>query len=184
MDFTICNKLIVNDIKFYVTGWHESGYYHSNPSHRIFYMNRFAVCSCCATSALLLFWGCGGKVQDSSSETDPGAGIPSLAAPDLGAMPSDDQAASDAAPPAHAFDFTGERPTNEQGEEISDLAILNDALLGYLDPTARGVETAVPLPKDLNDLVRAGFLKNLPKPPPGKKFVLDTRRVEIRLENQ
>lgn len=35
-------------------------------------------------------------------------------------------------------------------------------------------------PKDLNELVTAGYLKRLPTPPPGKRFVLDPKLMAVR----
>ena len=38
------------------------------------------------------------------------------------------------------------------------------------------------VPKDLGDLVTLKYLETIPVPPPGQKFVIDRRRVEVRLE--
>ncbi len=39
------------------------------------------------------------------------------------------------------------------------------------------------VPKNLNEVVNAGYIRNLPAAPPGKKFVLDTKRLEVTLAN-
>ena len=38
------------------------------------------------------------------------------------------------------------------------------------------------VPKDLRDLVSMKYLEAIPVPPPGQRFVIDRRRVEVRLE--
>ncbi len=38
------------------------------------------------------------------------------------------------------------------------------------------------VPKELGDLVNLKYLEAIPVPPPGQKFVIDRRRVEVRLE--
>ena len=39
-------------------------------------------------------------------------------------------------------------------------------------------------PKDIQELVQAGFLKSMPVAPPGKKIVFDPVKLTVRLENQ
>jgi hypothetical protein len=39
-------------------------------------------------------------------------------------------------------------------------------------------------PATLEDLVKAGFLKRLPTPPPGKKYVLSPDKTGVILANQ
>ena len=36
-------------------------------------------------------------------------------------------------------------------------------------------------PKDLNELVTAGYLQRLPTPPPGQKFLLDPVKLRVQL---
>lgn len=38
------------------------------------------------------------------------------------------------------------------------------------------------VPKDLGELVALRYLKALPEPPDGRKFVIDRKAVEVRLE--
>jgi hypothetical protein len=38
------------------------------------------------------------------------------------------------------------------------------------------------VPKDLLDLVTLKYLASIPAPPEGQRFVIDRRRVEVRLE--
>ena len=40
------------------------------------------------------------------------------------------------------------------------------------------------VPSSLDELVGAGYLTELPQPPPGKKFVINPQRVEVVLENR
>lgn len=38
------------------------------------------------------------------------------------------------------------------------------------------------VPKTVEELISAGYVKALPTPPPGKKFVVDPKRVEVKLQ--
>ena len=38
------------------------------------------------------------------------------------------------------------------------------------------------VPKDLAELVASNYLDSIPKPPAGLKYVIDRKRVEVRLE--
>jgi hypothetical protein len=38
------------------------------------------------------------------------------------------------------------------------------------------------VPKTVEELISAGYIKALPTPPQGKKFVIDTKRVEVKLQ--
>lgn len=38
------------------------------------------------------------------------------------------------------------------------------------------------VPATLNEVVAAGYVQTLPQPPPGKRFVIDTRRVAVVLQ--
>lgn len=117
----------------------------------------------------------------------PLAPAPSSPAPGAKAKPGDTPA-----PPV--FDFTaGGRPLDKSGQALSDLEMLNQAILSYgvrrmpqagVDPSkAKSVneaaalmaaQSAGPPPlKSLSDLVKAGVIKSLPVAPPGKEYVLD-----------
>lgn len=39
-------------------------------------------------------------------------------------------------------------------------------------------------PKDLNELVTAGYIQRLPTPPPGQKFQLDPQKMQVQLVPQ
>jgi hypothetical protein len=39
-------------------------------------------------------------------------------------------------------------------------------------------------PKDLNELVTAGYIQRLPTPPPGQKFQLDPQKMRVQLVSQ
>ncbi|MEW6305635.1 MAG: hypothetical protein AB1705_19320, partial [Verrucomicrobiota bacterium] len=107
-----------------------------------------------------------------------------------------------AQPPA--IDFASEsRPTNERGEAMSDLDLLNQILSDYQEARAttssgeiRAYKTeaeevaameaqqkaAEPV-KDLSELVRAGVIKAVPAAPPGKKFAIDPKTHKVVLVN-
>ena len=38
------------------------------------------------------------------------------------------------------------------------------------------------VPKDLGELVALNYIQTIPAPPPGQKFVIDRKGVEVRLE--
>ena len=40
------------------------------------------------------------------------------------------------------------------------------------------------MPKSLDELVSAGYLKSIPEAPPGKKFALDVHKAEVALANK
>ncbi len=40
------------------------------------------------------------------------------------------------------------------------------------------------VPANLDELIRAGYIQNVPQPPAGKKFLLDTKRLEVTLVNK
>ena len=67
-------------------------------------------------------------------------------------------------------------PTYEGKDEVENL---NQALRDYY--TRNGA--AAPMVTSFETLVKARVLKSVPVPPAGKKYVIDTKKVEIRLEN-
>lgn len=79
------------------------------------------------------------------------------------------------------------RPVNEEGQPMSDLEFLNDALIKYGDPAARpnagdiDASSAGGKLTDISDLVKSGIIKSIPQAPPGKKFVLDKKTNKIVL---
>jgi hypothetical protein len=59
----------------------------------------------------------------------------------------------------------------------------NVADLGYLTRLVRRYTVEQQqVPKDLLELVTLRYLASVPVPPQGQKFVIDRRRVEVRLE--
>ncbi|MEW6303896.1 MAG: hypothetical protein AB1705_10520 [Verrucomicrobiota bacterium] len=105
-------------------------------------------------------------------------------------------------PPVTAIDFTGaNRPTNERGEVLSDLDLLNQILNDYVEARATGSsgeirtykteaeevaamearQKASEPVKDLSELVKAGLIKAVPTPPPGKRFAIDPKTQKVVL---
>jgi len=64
---------------------------------------------------------------------------------------------------------------HETEENAADLAHLTRLLRRY------AVEQQQ-VPKDLLDLVTLKYLVSIPVPPQGQRFVIDRRRVEVKLE--
>ncbi len=67
---------------------------------------------------------------------------------------------------------------HSDGKAYSDLEALNYALAGYSDDTVGIVRPPL---KDLSGLVTAGLIKSVPKPPPGKKFLLNYPQRKVTL---
>lgn len=57
------------------------------------------------------------------------------------------------------------------------LANLTQALRKYSIENRR-------VPANLNELVTAGYIASLPSPPPGKKFAINPKRMEVVLVNE
>jgi len=69
-----------------------------------------------------------------------------------------------------------EAPAAPPNPEV-DLKALNEAARAYTMGQLKD-------PASLEDLVKEGFIKRLPTPPPGKKYVLDTKKATVSLANQ
>jgi hypothetical protein len=78
-------------------------------------------------------------------------------------------AGSGEAPPGTAPGTTG-----DPGEVPPSLQQVRDALVQWTFQHNNP-------PKDLNELVKEGYLKRLPVPPPGKRFSLDPRTMTVTL---
>jgi hypothetical protein len=97
---------------------------------------------------------------------DPPAPAPSMEAP---APPTDaPPAPSLAAPPS---------PDSPEPKEEPSITALNEAVNAYIMGELKE-------PKSLEDLVKAGVIKRLPTPPPGKKFALNANRTQVILVNK
>ncbi|MEW6305637.1 MAG: hypothetical protein AB1705_19330 [Verrucomicrobiota bacterium] len=122
---------------------------------------------------------------------------------DTPAQQSSEQEAS-AQPPVPAVDFaSADRPTNERGEALSDLDLLNKILTDFQEARAttssgeiraykteaeevaamEAKQNAAGPVKDLSELVRAGLIKAVPAAPPGKKFAIDPKTQKVVLMN-
>lgn len=60
---------------------------------------------------------------------------------------------------------------------VEDLKALNDAVRAYTMGQLKD-------PGTLDDLVKSGFMKRLPTPPPGKKYQLDAKKSAVLLVDQ
>lgn len=69
-----------------------------------------------------------------------------------------------------------EAPAAPSNPEV-DLKALNAAVVAY----AMG---QLKEPATLDDLVKTGFIKRLPTPPPGKKYVLDAKKSSVLLVDE
>jgi hypothetical protein len=69
-----------------------------------------------------------------------------------------------------------EAPAAPPNPEV-DLKVLNEAVRAHVMGLTKE-------PATLEDLVKAGFLKRLPTPPPGKKYVLSPDKTGVILANQ
>lgn len=69
-----------------------------------------------------------------------------------------------------------EAPAAPPNPEV-DLKALNEAVRAHIMGQLKE-------PATLEDLVKAGFIKRLPTPPLGKKYVLDAKKVAVLLVDQ
>ena len=69
-----------------------------------------------------------------------------------------------------------EAPAAPPNPEV-DLKALNEAARAYVMGQLKD-------PASLDDLVKDGFMKRLPTPPPGKKYVLSPDKKSVQLVNQ
>lgn len=60
---------------------------------------------------------------------------------------------------------------------VEDLKALNEAVRAHVIGLTTELAT-------LEDLVKSGFIKRLPTPPPGKKYVLDAKKSSVLLVDQ
>lgn len=131
--------------------------------------------------AVLLSAGCGNKNADTTvSKPAPGAmpkvngnaGAPKEAAPaaDAPAPPPAPDAAA-ATPQPAAAPAEGEAPSQDVVQTVLG------AVQSYVIANSKN-------PKDLDELVRTGFLKRIPPTPPGKKLVYDAQKLDVKLVNQ
>jgi hypothetical protein len=60
-------------------------------------------------------------------------------------------------------------------ESTVDLQTINQALKKFAQDKKR-------VPPNLDELVQAGYLPRVPKPPLGKRFAIDPNKVEVRIE--
>ncbi len=129
-------------------------------------------------------------VPQKKSKTDGGEAPANPQPPEVGGAP---KAMSEAPPPAPVMDAA------EVGEKAKQLDVINAAAKAYrsrqagqgmMGTSGKSIEqlkkmgkpaAAAPL-TSLDQLVKAGLLKSIPEPPAGKKYVIDAKTQEVRLE--
>ena len=76
-----------------------------------------------------------------------------------------------------------EQPAVADGSGSSEAAL--NAALGELTQALRKYSFEHQrLPKTFSEVVAAGYVKNMPQAPPGKKFEIDAKTVQVVLVNQ
>jgi len=123
-----------------------------------FLLSSFAVVSLCLI-------GCGKSKPETTDTTQ----SPAPASQPAAEQPSAPPPTADAAP------ATGDAPAPEA--EDPSLEALNKSLTAYIMGQLKE-------PTTLEELVKAGYIKRLPQPPPGKKFALNGNRTAVVLVNK
>ena len=118
--------------------------------------------------------GCGQK-ETPTPKTVPKA--PPVAAPAMPALSSPPAAPPPPGAAKAAAVVVAEVPTYEGKDEAEKLTA---ALHDYYARNG----AAAPMVTSFDTLVKARVLKSVPVPPAGKKYVIDTQKVEVRLENK
>jgi len=128
--------------------------------------------------AVLILSGCG---KSPESNPPPAKDKPPVAAnvenPSTPAAPS--PAAVTEPPPMPVPSPNDNLPTASGGAvDASPINLpLTEALQRYLEANSK-------LPRDFQTLVTSKFIKEVPKAPPGKKFAIDRRRLQVVLVEQ
>jgi hypothetical protein len=94
--------------------------------------------------------------------------------------PADAPAAQHSEPgtPVRKTPDAAPRPTEADPQDLTAaLAELTQALRKYSFEHQR-------LPKSLTDVIAAGYVKNMPQAPPGKKFEIDPKTIQVVLVKQ
>jgi hypothetical protein len=113
------------------------------------------------------------QTADQTQSPDPaGAGMPTPQSPPAGA-PTVQSAAASTQPATPT-----EQPVPvAAGDYSAVLSSLTQGLRRY------GVEKQR-VPASLNEVIAAGYIQAMPQPPPGRKFALDAKRMEVVLVKQ
>ena len=132
--------------------------------------------SCVLLLLGLALSGCGQK-ETPALQSAPKA--PPVAAPAVPALTSPPAAPPPpgAAKAAAIVSAPAEVPSYEGKDEAEKLTA---ALHDYYARNG----AAAPMVTSFDTLVKARVLKSVPVPPPGKKYVIDTKNIAVRLENQ
>ena len=121
---------------------------------------------------LNLMSGCGQK-ETPAPQTAPVAApaMPQLTSPPAAPPPPGaTKAAAVVSAPAEVPSYEGKDEAEKLTAALHDYYARNGA--------------AAPLVTSFDTLVKAGVLKGVPVPPAGKKYVIDTKNIQVRLENQ
>ena len=112
----------------------------------------------------IVAFGCGQKSE-------------STGRPDPGGATGENHAATLQDQPALSAGSLVNRESDVQSDQATTLDTLTRAVRKYSAEQQR-------VPGNLNELVGAGYLKTIPPAPPGKKFVISPKRVEVIVVNQ
>jgi len=118
------------------------------------------LCSC------LAFGTACRKRKNAASEAPDNAGAPAVAS----------SGPATPAPPAPAASVNPAPSGNAQPIPVQHFNQLSEALLKFRRDKKRA-------PKDWQELIATGYLKQMPEPPPGKRYVFD-RSLNVQVVNQ
>src|SRR5437867_1740793 len=131
----------------------------------------------------LFLAGCGkNSARPSASQTATGEAAQDQAAasrPDAEqTRPAGSSESDNPAPPAAGSGATAVAPSGASDAELAAaLGELTQALRKYSFEQRR-------LPKSLNEVVAAGYVKTMPQAPPGRKFAIDAKSVQVVVVKQ
>ena len=69
------------------------------------------------------------------------------------------------------------QPVTVPNDATAALGVLTQAVRKFSAERRR-------VPENLDEVIRAGYIQNIPDPPAGKKFVLNPKRLEVTLANK
>lgn len=130
-------------------------------------------------SVLLLACGCGKEVENSEPATQaPPPPLEAVSAAPANVAPrailsSAPQPAANVPP---ISPIVAPQPVAVPADTTAALGVLTQAVRRFSAENRR-------VPKSLSEVIIAGYVTSLPKAPAGKKYVLNTKRLEVILEN-
>lgn len=127
------------------------------------------------TALTLFIAGCG-KKEEAAPAKQTAPPMPSLAQPSAPASAPGGGTSVAAPVPGTLAQHSPTDPTVPVADVPVDLDALNKAVEAYCKKTQAN-------PGTLDDLVKQGFLKALPKLPPGKVFAIDDITFKVKIED-